>query len=157
MATENEEMPADVQELHPVVLHVTANLIEGGSEPFTLSAEVIEEIRAGMDDVLKYDELREVVLSLMGMAYQLETAHNSPTAAQALIDIVESDKIVGALTELNSKEPLPSVEEIARAAQESAQQFKDFTGAPGLKAPMEGESAPEGSVTLDKFNIPRRG
>src|SRR5688572_19511405 len=140
---------------HPIRYLIASVLVDGAvdEEPALLTDAGIDKITEEIDRTIGSQELVDAVEMLLGVAYDLETAHRSPNTAQKLIDVVERDKVLRALRDLNRQKNQKRAEEVQKAADKLTQ----FTGSEsGKKAPKTDDAAPAGSIKLGSLNFPKK-
>jgi hypothetical protein len=152
MARANEDPLVDG---HPIRYLIASVLLDGSAdqEPALLDDAGIEKITTELDRNIGSEELVDAVEMLLGVAYNIETAHHSPFTAQKLIDIVEREPILRALRELNRNKNQKRAEEV----QKQADKLTQFTGSESQKkAPKNDDAAPKGSIKLGSLNFPKK-
>lgn len=140
---------------HPIRYLVASVLRDGerGEEPALLDEDGAALIRSEIDKVLDSPELVDVVEMILGIAHALEVEQRSPTAAAALLDLVEREPVIESLKELNRKKDAERSEAVAKAAGK----FTGFTGSESQKkAPKDSEAAPKGSIKLGSLDFPKK-
>lgn len=148
---EAEDVPHEVQALHPIVL-TAFSLLQPGEEgeEYMLPEPLVHDLHSGILQYAGDEELAHVVHSLTAMALTMRDQHNSPTLAAQLIAVLESDEVAQAVKAL-------SIAADPEAVEAAAERFAAFAGRAQPKtAPRGDEPKPEGSITLDKINFPRR-
>jgi hypothetical protein len=140
---------------HPIRFVIAGVLKDGvgKEEPAVLDDRGTDAITKELDKTIGSEELVDAVEMILGIAYTLETQQKSPGTAQKLIDIVEREKVLGALKDLNRKKAAQRAEEVAK----TANKFTGFTGGdPQKKAPRPDEAAPKGSIKLGSLTFPKK-
>lgn len=152
MGRPNEDQLVDG---HPIRYVIASVLIDGAAneEPALLDDAGIDKITQELDRTIGSEELVDAVEMLLGVAYNVETAHQSPVTAQKLIDIVERESVLRALRELNRNKNQKRAEEV----QKQADKLTQFTGSESQKkAPKTDDAAPKGSIKLGSLNFPKK-
>lgn len=151
-----DEVPAEVFELHPLVLVIAAELKPGeGDEEFApLEEDKFIELGAAIlsyvDEEDPKVELLHVAQSFAAYAVTLRDQHNSGRLAEQIFECIGNEDIVANLEKL-------AVSADPEKVQQVAQRFTDFTGSKTeKKAPKVGEAKPEGSIDINKLNFPKR-
>lgn len=150
-----EEVPEDIAALHPSVFFVAANLFEineHGNQFMALNDEVIEEIDGYLKELAEKadggEELIHMVQSLA--AFSQGNMEASPAVADQVRALVEQKYVVDAVTKWKLSADPAKVEELA-------EQFGDFAGlSKTKKAPHLDDEKPDGAVSINDLNFPKR-
>src|SRR3990167_5230984 len=83
-----------------------------GGEPIVAPPRAIELVRQALRAALTEVTLIEIVETILTTAHYLEAEYGSPTAASALVDLVERDEVLDALrAAVRAHDTPPSAEE----------------------------------------------
>lgn len=152
-----EDIPLDAD--HPILAEAIELLEQDENGIYSLPEDNAKELAEILDAMVGHIDLPVAVDALFRLAHILETEGQSPDAAKAVLLTVEREPVINALKEL--VEYGQSLIQDAEAEQLTAtgQSFTRFSGKASAAetAPKVGEKAPKGAVSIDKFNIPRKG
>lgn len=144
------EVPEEVLALHPIVFQLMQIVVPGpNGEEFDLpDDQALPELR---DGVLEYDgdQLRHVAETLTAFVIVMQAQHNSPTLAGKVLAVLQSPEVGAKLKALSISTDPERVQEVAK-------RFSQFSGAGPKTAPMADAKKPDGAISLDKLNFPRR-
>ncbi len=134
------------------IIQKAVGLLEVDEGRYLLREPAIAELGRELDALVTSWELPLAVDALLRLAHVLEAEWSSPKAADALCALIERDNVLDALRALAQE----AREQLEDDASPDAEEFRQFTGSAGKKAPKVGETPPEGAVKLDAFKAPRR-
>ncbi len=147
----NERRPADE------AVDLVAGLLRDGGEgeePGVFRPEAERALADHLDVDTAENALAEVCERLMIIAFELETEHESPTAAALIARVLERKSLHVRLARARAGR-LADDEEARKEALTSA--FSGFTETKKvLRAPTTDTSAPEGTLKLKSIHVRRR-
>jgi len=125
-----------------------------GEEPAVLSRQAIRDLEDLVDTYLEGPELFDVVETVLYASHMLETELQCPTAAKAVLGLVERRRVLKAMKGMNAQQSLRRVNDRAEAIEKGGRAFEAFAQRmqPRLN---HGGPVPKGAVQVG-LAFPRR-
>ncbi len=146
------QVPEEVLNLHPMVVEFFAQLVPGeDGELFSLPEPLVHDLHSAILQFEGEKELVDIIHGFTAAAITMRDHSQSPFLSEQLFAILQSPQVEEILKGLEiSADP----EEVSRIAE----RFKSFAGKEDIAktAPKEGEKKPDGALSLDQLNFPKR-
>ncbi len=146
---DNEDIPADVESVHPFVTMLFAGLERGGEERYAFPLDLANQVYSGLIEFEGEAELTMIIEQMLGLAIMMQQEFESPTVAAQIFAILEDDKVQNITRDIKALAD-PNLDELGN-------RFGSFAGNEIAKtAPKVGDEKPEGALSLDELNFPKR-